>query len=185
MTQNAEIIGAAVGPVLCSEPGCGEAATHTYTWEWGATGTCCARHQQLHQQTATQLERSIQFGPLPNLPAAPLSRDERAQLAGRAYALGMEIEDLQRDKAGLLADNVKLAGQVQTLTVQNREYEQQARDAAFQRDQALDARDAAQLDLAQHMDELDRLRLIVRNQQEPESFGGTTSSPLPPTTPDP
>ena len=74
---------------------CGEAATLSYRWEWGATGTCCAHHAALLQQTAVSLKRAVVIHPIALAAPAPLLRDERIQLTARALVLEAELTEAQ------------------------------------------------------------------------------------------
>ena len=146
---------------LCDQPECSEPATHSYTWEWGATGTVCAKHQVILQQTAVNLGRAITFSPLSSGATPPLQREERVKLRAEALVLGEELAEAKDRGLDLYRQNTLLTQQVQSLTVRNREAEAQRKDAlgaserADQRLRELEAENA-------HMaDELSRLRVLV------------------------
>jgi len=152
---------AADAPPPCDQPGCTEPSVFSYTWEWGAKGTCCATHQMLLQQSSENLQRRVNFSPL-NLAAAPITRDERAKLKGEVYALEMECVDLKERGSALFTENTALTRQVQALTVRQRETEAQREDARRELAELGKQLEASQAKQGEMFDELTRLRNIEK-----------------------
>lgn len=145
----------------CDQPGCDADATHSYTWEWGTSGTCCAKHQFTLQQTAQNIGRSIQFAPISPGATPPLQRDERIKLKAEALVLSEELSEAKARGLDLYRQNGLLTQQVQSLTVRNREADAQLKDALA----AATAADARVTKLesenAELSNELSRLRVLV------------------------
>jgi hypothetical protein len=158
------------GVPLCDREDCGAPATVSYAWSWGETGVCCAAHQFLMQQTANQIDRTIQFSALLAAGPPPLDRPERIRLKSEIYALEAELGDVKARGLDMYRLNERLTGQVQALTVRGRETEAQLRDASREIERLtceLQKRDAEHGNLT---DELDRLRTLAQfldTQTEP------------------
>lgn len=149
------------GVPVCDR-GCTKPAAFSYAWSWGETGVCCTEHQFLMNQTANQIERTIQFSPLLPTGPAPLDRPERIRLKSEIYALEEESKDLKARGLEMYRLNERLTTQVQALTVRGRETEAQLRDASREIDRLqgeLQKRDAEHGNLT---DELDRLRTLAQ-----------------------
>lgn len=110
-------------------PRCDKLAVFSYMWEWGEKGVCCAEHAMLLTQTAQQIGRMVQIVALPNLPAAPLQRDERTKLIAERLSAEAELEEVKARSLQLYTANVDLARQVQTFSLQHREARAQVEDA--------------------------------------------------------
>lgn len=146
---------------LCDQAGCSEAATHAYTWEWGQSGTVCAKHMVTLQQTAGNLGRTVQFSPINDGATPPLQREERVKLKAEALVLAEELEEAKVRGLDLYRQNTLLTQQVQSLTVRNRESEAQLKDAVRARDE-MDARlQKYESENAELADELSRLKVLV------------------------
>lgn len=146
---------------MCDQEGCSEPATHAYTWEWGKSGTVCAKHLMVLQQTAANLGRTIQFAPINAQATTPLQREERVRLKSEALVLQEELDEAKARGLEMYRQNTLLTAQVQSLTVRNREAEAQRTDALKVRDQA-DVRLAElEAENATLSDELGRLRVLV------------------------
>lgn len=157
---------------LCDQAGCSEPATHSYTWEWGASGTCCAKHQVLLQQTAGNLARSITFGGLSAAASPPLQREERVRLKAEALVLGEELAEAKQRGLEMYRQNTQLTQQVQSLTVRNREAEAQRKDALAVRDEMDHRLRELESENASLSDEVGRLRVLVDlAPQEPTQPG--------------
>lgn len=142
--------------------GCTKPAAFSYAWSWGETGVCCVEHQFLMNQTANQIERTIQFSQLVATGPAPLDRPERIRLKSEIYALEAENGDLKARGLDMYRLNERLTSQVQALTVRGRETEAQLRDASREIDRLaceLAKRDAEHGNI---VDELDRLRTLAQ-----------------------
>lgn len=107
---------------------CTELATLAYGWDWGESGICCAKHAALMQQTAAQINRSVNVYPLPNQAPAQLTRDERTQLVAKSIALETEADELKARGLDLYRINSTQQHTINTLTVQKRELEAQTKD---------------------------------------------------------
>ena len=159
---------AAVAPESCGK--CDQHAVCKVMWDWGEVYNACARHQALATQINENLtggdgSRRVSFVALAH-PEAPLTRSERAKLKGEVYACEMEIADLKGRGTDLYNENVALTRQLQALTVRNRETELQLQDEkqrAAQLELKLEERDAEHGNL---VDELTRLRTLVKFQEE-------------------
>jgi septal ring factor EnvC (AmiA/AmiB activator) len=156
----------------CDQLECKEPATHSYTWEWGASGVCCAKHLVVLQQTAVNLGRSIQFSLLNAGGTAPLQREERVKLRAEAMVLGEELEETKTRGLELYRQNTALTAQVQSLTVRSREAEAQRKDAVIARDE-MEARLAKlETENANLSDELSRVRVLLDVPFEPGTNPG-------------
>lgn len=153
---------------LCDQPGCSEAATHSYVWEWGASGTCCSKHQQTLQQTSVSLARGIQFGVLTSAATAPLQREERVRLKAEALVLAEELAEGKQRGLELYRQNLLLTQQVQSLTVRKSEAEAQKKDAVADRDEMDRRLQVLEAENAALSDELGRLRVLVDMPPPPE-----------------
>lgn len=159
------------GVPVCDR-GCTKPAAFSYTWSWGETGVCCVDHQFLMNQTALQMDRTIQFSPLAAVGPAPLDRPERIRLKSEIYALEEESKDLKARGLEMYRLNERLTSQCQALTVRGRETEAQLRDASREIERLcveLQKRDSEHGNLT---DELDRLRTLAQfldAQTEPSS----------------
>lgn len=112
-------------------------ATMAFRWDWGETGYCSDKGRALLEQKAQALQRSVTFERLADIPARPLELDERAQLAGRIYALEHEVgaqrargtelyQELQRMRADnrvLVLANEEAKRLVEELKARNLELE--------------------------------------------------------------
>jgi len=100
------------GPKFCDFEQCREPATHTYVWAWGESGFCCAPHQMMRTQQASQLKRQIQFTAL--TPGAPerVTFDERVRLHAEAISAREECAEVKGRSAELYSSNQKLAAEV-------------------------------------------------------------------------
>jgi hypothetical protein len=152
---------------LCDQSSTPEPATHSYTWEWGASGTCCAAQVPLLQQTAQNLGRGITFGVLTSGATPALQRDERTKLKAEAFVLAEELSEAKARGLDMYRQNTALTSQVQALTVRNREAEAQKKDAVAARNE-MDARLAAlEAENASLNDEVGRLRVVVSAWESP------------------
>jgi hypothetical protein len=146
---------------LCDQSEGAEPATHSYVWEWGHSGTCCARQVPILQQTANNLGRSITFGVLTSGATPPLQRDERAKLKAEAYVLAEELSEAKARGLDMYRQNTLLTAQVQSLTVRNREADAQRKDAIAARDEMDQRLKVLEAENASMHDELARLRVLV------------------------
>jgi hypothetical protein len=159
--EKAEITEAPPAGVPVCDRDCTKPAVFSYAWSWGETGVCCAEHQFLMQQTATQIERTIQFSALLPTGPAPLDRPERIRLKSEIYALEEETKDLKARGLDMYRLNERLTSQLQAATVRGRETELQLRDASREIERLtceLAKRDNEHGNLT---DELDRLRTLA------------------------
>lgn len=154
---------------LCDQPDCSEPATHSYTWEWGQSGTCCPKHQQILQQTAGNLGRSITFGGLSGDATPPLQREERVRLKAEALVVAEELEEAKLRGLDMYRQITQLTQQVQSLTVRHREAEAQKKDAVAARDEMDRRLQALEAENAELTDELGRLRVLLPPPPPPPS----------------
>ena len=146
---------------LCDQPDCKEPATHSYTWEWGATGTCCAKHQVILQQNADNLARKISFALLASSGTPPLQREERVRLKAEALVANEELAEAKARGLDLYRQNTLLTQQIQSMTVRNREAEAQRKDAVLALERAEARLQELESENATLTDELSRLRVLV------------------------
>jgi hypothetical protein len=146
---------------LCDQSEAAEPATHSYVWEWGASGTCCARQVPILQQTANNLGRSITFALLNASGTPPLQREERVRLKAEALVLAEELAEAKLRGLDMYRQNTLLTQQVQSLTVRNREAEAQKKDAVAARDEMDQRLAVLESENATLNDELGRLRVLV------------------------
>lgn len=146
---------------LCDQSGTPEPATHSYVWEWGASGTCCASQVPILQQTANNLGRSITFGVITSGATPPLQREERVKLKAEAFVLAEELAEAKARGLDMYRQNTQLTAQVQSLTVRNREAEAQKKDALAARDEMDRRLQGLEAENASLTDELGRLRVLV------------------------
>lgn len=146
---------------LCDQSGTAEPATHSYTWEWGASGTCCAAQVPLLQQTANNLGRTIAFSVLTSGATPPLQRDERVKLKAESFVLAEELSEAKARGLDMYRQNTQLTAQVQALTVRNREADAQRKDAIAAREEMDQRLKALEAENASLHDELSRLRVLI------------------------
>lgn len=167
MTQPIEVgppIPDSNAPVCDHKNGCEAPATFSYLWDWGQGGKACSVHAALLQQTAGQLQRTVQVAALQPAGPVPLTRDERARLKGENYALEAEVEELKARGLALYNENAVLARTAQAAVTRGRETDAQLKDALGKIEElqsALEERDAKHGDLA---DEVGRLRTLASFQ---------------------
>jgi hypothetical protein len=140
---------------------CGAPATHSYTWEWGQSGFCCAHHQTLKQQTAGNLSRGITFAVVSSTATAPLQREERVRLRAETLVAQEELSEAKERGLQLYHQNQALAAQVQSLTVQLRECEELRKDAVAAAEPLREALEKTRSQLGDAVDELGRLKVLI------------------------
>lgn len=111
---------------MCDQKDCKQPAVLSYRWSWGEGGICCQDHGLLLQQTAQNLsshdlKRSVSLASLENLQEPPLERSERTALIAAKLSAEAECAETLRRGGELYQQNVDLTGQVQVLTLRNRE----------------------------------------------------------------
>ena len=147
------------GPVTCDQ--CTEPAVFSYSWDWGQTGVCCAKHQFVLNQKARHLKRHVAFTRLGPVQPAPVTRDERTRLIAAKLSAEAETGDVKLRALDLSQANEKLAQEVRRLTLLNGEQASQLKDARVTVDQLAKDRDAALHKLAESADELLRVRQLL------------------------
>ena len=168
---------------MCDEPGCEKAAVVSYVWEWGQGGSCCLEHQVVHTQRAAALKRRVTFTPLNPGAPPPIERSERVRLTAERLAAEEELSEVKARGLELYQSNVKLTAEVQRLTLMVRELRAQLQDAREDRDLAIGERNSRTAELADAVDELDRIkRLVEASATVPV---GATVAGLPPGPVDP
>jgi hypothetical protein len=98
-------------------------------FDWGESGKCCSEHSFLLQQSAGQLQRTVQISPLAPVGPVPLTRDERVRLKSESYALEAELEEAKARGLELYRENQTLAKTAQAARVRATESEAQLKDA--------------------------------------------------------
>jgi chromosome segregation ATPase len=147
----------------CQEEGCSELAAFTYVWPWGEQGACCAGHQFLVNQRATNLGRenpqytAVAAGQAP----VHLERDERVNFRAQILTLEDEVKE-QRTYAGeLYTANAGLNAEVQRLTQRNVHLEATVKALSEERDFAAKERDEANQVANDLSRELAQVKLLV------------------------
>jgi len=156
-------------PIMCDEMDCQEVATHSYTWDWGASGNVCAKHASLLPQRAESLNRKVSVHPLQPQAPVDLTRDERIGFRAKILTLEAELDEAKGRGLELWRSNADLSKQVQTLTLRDREAKAQLSDAAARQTALqvkLDERDAEH---ASMLEELQRLRTLAQFVEEPKT----------------
>jgi len=159
-------------PLCDRDGGCPNPAAFSYTWSWGESGVCCPQHQFLMNQTANQIERTVQFSALVAAGPPPLDRPERIRLKSEIYALDAENGDLKLRGLEMYRLNERLTSQVQALTVRGRETEAQLRDASREIDRLqceLAKRDTEHGNITDELDRLRTLATFLDAQTEPSA----------------
>lgn len=163
--------------VLCTwtKPGgikCEEPATHSFRWEWGEEGSCCAACAPLLVQAGTNLSRTVAIRPIDASAAvAPLQRNERVQLIAAKLSAEAELEEVQQRGSQLYLSNVDLTQQVQTLKMREREHGTILEEKDDQIERLSTDLERRERELSEVTTELQRLRVLA--QFNP-------STPLPP-----
>lgn len=96
-------------------------ATLAFRWEWGETGYCSDVGRQLLEQKAQTLQRSVTFERLSDIPVRPVEHDERAQLAGKIYALEHDVQAQRARGAELYAELQRMRADNRVLVLANEE----------------------------------------------------------------
>lgn len=162
---------------VCDQTDCKEDATHSYTWEWGQSGVCCAKHQFTLQQTAENLSRKIQFAPISPGATPPLQRDERVRLKAEALVLGEELAEAKARGLDLYRQNGLLTQQVQALTVRNREADAQIADLRATLAPTAERIQKLEAENGNLSDELSRLRVLLDMPSESRTSRGLGPAP--------
>jgi chromosome segregation ATPase len=151
----------------CTENGCQQEANFTYVWPWGEQGNCCATHQVVVGQKATQLDRQITFTAIdPNRKPA-LTRDERTGLIAARMSAEQELVDVKAQGAQLYTSNTELAAEVRRFRARETELNRQLADARETAETALKERDDALADLHEAQTEVKRLQAILPRPAQP------------------
>lgn len=154
--------------VLCTwtKPGgvkCEEAATHSFRWEWGEEGSCCAACAPLVTQAAGNIGRTVAIKPLDaTAGVAPVTKHERVQLIAAKLAAEAELEEVQQRGASLYQSNVDLTAQVQTLTMQARERETHVAEKDEQIERLSEDLERRERELAAAQQEVQRLTVLAQ-----------------------
>lgn len=157
MTQPAE-----VQPIaLCSFGACEEPARFSYTWAWGETGFCCAKHQIMLAQRAQSLNRTIQFVALMPGTPEPMTRDERVRLHAEALAANEETAEVKARNVELYNANQELLKQVRHQAVQLSEALDQNADARGEIDRLIGELAEVRRDQVEKTNELIRLQALL------------------------
>lgn len=148
---------------------CGAPATHSYTWEWGQSGFCCAVHQAVRQQQSASLNRSVSFAVVSSTATAPLQREERVRLVAETIVVKEELAEAKARGLQLYDQNQNLTRQLQAVTTQYRECEELRKDAVAAAEPLRQQLEDTRAKLADAVDELGRLRVLVAIPPLPES----------------
>jgi len=144
-----------------NEEPCKAPATHGYLWDWGETGCACPRHVGELQQLAGNLGRNVTFTSLDPHAPAPMQRDERVRMNATILTLEAELAEAKQRGLEMYQQNAQLAGQAQAATLRSREAQSQLDDASEDLADERDRADRALAELAEHNDEVQRLRAIL------------------------
>jgi hypothetical protein len=100
----------------------GEEAVYSFAWEWGETGLCGHTGRTLLQQASGNLGRRVDFHPLDTGPR-PMELEERAQFAGRVFALEHELAAVRDRGQALYLETERLRADNRLLVVQKGQLE--------------------------------------------------------------
>jgi len=154
-----------VDVTMCDSEGCKKIATHTYNWDWGQQGICCAEHQTIHTQLAGTLKRGVNFAVINPNASVPLVRDERIRFRAQVMTLEEEIKEVRIRAQEMYKSNQKLVGQVQRLSLVEKELKAQVKDATETELGAMQKLEERETQLAEASEELSRLRMIVDHRE--------------------
>jgi hypothetical protein len=148
---------------ICGWKECAKAATHSYRWDWGEEGKCCADCIVLLQQTAANLSRTVATRPLDSAAAVtPLSRNERTQLIAAKLSAEAELEEVQQRGSSLYQANVDLTSQVQTHVMRAREHASIVAEKDGQIERLSKDLERRERELGEATAELQRLRVLAQ-----------------------
>ena len=151
----------AEAPARCGESGCESVATVSYAWDWGATGVVCGKHAAALTQLQDSLQRRVSIAPIQKAGPLPLERDERTRLTALGLVLEEELKEAKDRGLALYRENVALAGQVQRLTVLEREARAQLSDKDAQITGLKETLEGRELEHGELVAELERLRVVA------------------------
>jgi len=148
---------------ICGWKDCTKAATHSYRWDWGEEGKCCADCIVLLQQCAANLSRTVSTRPLDSSAAVtPLTRNERTQLIAAKLSAEAELEEVQQRGHQLYTSNVDLTAQVQTHVMRAREHASIVAEKDDQIERLSTDLERRERELAEASSELQRLRVLAQ-----------------------
>ena len=148
----------------CTEVDCKQEAVFGYAWPWGDPGACCAMHQVVVNQRATQLERQVTFAIIQPMGPPPIQRDERTQLIAAKLSAEEELVEVKARAATMYQQNGDLGAEVRRLRARDTEAQAQLKDSRETVERALEERDNALADLHEAQLEVDRLKAILPKQ---------------------
>ena len=161
MTQAAAIVicgWTKPGNVKCEEP-----ATHSFRWEWGEEGVCCAACTTLVAQAGQNITRTVAIRPLdPASAVAPVTRNERTQLIAAKLSAEAELEEVKLHGSNLYQNNVELTAQVQRLTMRERQHALIVDEKDEQIERLSTDLERRERELAEVTAELQRLRVLAQ-----------------------
>jgi septal ring factor EnvC (AmiA/AmiB activator) len=146
---------------MCDVAGCDQVAAYAYSWPWGASGFCCAKHARLIQQRGQALKRTPQLTCLTPGAAPPVTREERTRLHAAKLAAEEEADDVRARNAELYGANQQLAREVARQQTALAELESQLRERTKQIDQLLSERRDTAAKLVATTDELARVQSLL------------------------
>jgi hypothetical protein len=147
-------------PPSCSQPDCTDPVVSTYTWDWGESGACCARHQFILNQRAKNLKRRISFVPIAAGAPPPMLRDERVKFRAEILARDDELAEVRGRTAKLYDQNQTLVAELKRLTAINAEQKDQLTSCAKATEAMGRQQDELLLQLHKTKDELVRVQTL-------------------------
>jgi hypothetical protein len=105
-----------------------ERAVARYQWQWGETGFCSQRGQQMLEQQKKNLKQSITYLPLVQPVAAPLHRDERTRLIAERLSAESERDETLERNSRLYSEVTDLGSQLRTMTLKHESQVEQNAD---------------------------------------------------------
>lgn len=160
---------------------CQDIPVALYSWPWGESGACCQRHQFILGQRSQALGQAVTISPL-NVPAAPMTRDERTQMHAQILTLTDEVGELKNRAAELYNDNVKLQQEGRRLLARSNELDDQLRAANVRYGELQDAHDDMTAERDDLRAELERTKLLVQPLRSAITSPATDTNQPPPGT---
>lgn len=146
---------------VCSTEGCERNATHSFTWDWGDSGFCCATCMVSLSHRMQSLARNCTFVALTPGAAPELSHDDRLQLNARVLAAEQEAALTKTRNLKLFDSNQDLAREVNALRAEVDQHKQQLADTRAELEQCITEKQRALQQLAETNHELARLQGIA------------------------
>lgn len=145
--------------VLCDKFPERQAVAH-FRWSWGEEGNCSSEYQFLLRQQSENMQQAIEFSPLA-LPPPALTRDERAALMGKCYALEAELTEVRAQMHTLYTETETLRSETRISAAREAAAAQLLKEAQWVRDEAMQALGTVKGELIDSQAENRRLKALL------------------------